>query len=1387
MVCKFRVYALLIVGSVFMCTLVAADQQYQEHGWARLDTVRNKTPHSMLFYAESRGLMSMLPEGSVVRIKALKTGFGMYYKAEKNASGAWILKASAKDAKDPASQFLVSYVGNSIVLASEFAKDGNNGLLLASSGPTFDVTLINDKVVKSDKTKANTVLWDLVEDEKAGDTLETCYLKNRATGGTLTASYDSSGGSTEGEIARLNQEIKTLEANTPYLEITAADTEGAYGDYSRDLARNIKDEVVKRIHADNDGLNSVLDIPAGDWVAEWSGISMSRMKAARFWTRVKHMNDPRSVRIKYKEGDGVEKEKVFDQIEGKALYLKADVTKHPAWKLRQQVKNLQISNIGMQSLKSSDVARTGYVTPSLTTIFKPEQWSKIAIETVSDVGDYDDQGAEKQTIAGGSSQNLFIWAHKRPEFTGFGEQKITDFGSEMVVTMKPLYSKGFVWIEESLPTPGEGTISFRAVADEGDVQVCFSDSVKPYTIYRIVFGAAGNTKTIIYKNNVPVQEISNEQNENARLSPGMIEKLWVSLNHGFIIVGKGDPGAIVLMAWQDPDPAKGIERVGFSTFKSNVKYTDVQKLSDPIVIVPPKLPYATDTKSIQVGSKESPAWHQFALSPSDAGTIVFEATGSEEANLVLSDDDGEGYIISFGADGNTCTKIVDLKEGGELYGVYATAVPDKPSAVTEPLETEVKPVTEKELATENAGEKVVEKTSSVQDVVQSSSDKTTDTKAVAAPVTGTASPSTAVASVSGVTTQTVPDSKTSTKQTVAASASATKTTTALVPSKKTSSLSSFAILDKNKPNKFWVSYYKGRIILGKGEIGKNPFCIYVDAGAPKGISKIGFSGKAAIQNLEIWPEVDLGFEEEPTDYVKQREFSEFKGALNIISPYDYSIYQEGPTVVFKDKLTGMQWKMAGTPSPEAKYSFMVDVENDGTPNIKLLFQDPSAEIVKVQGLVTMFESQKDASMRISQNLAYATGPDMVSSLVAIAASSVAGAAGAGWAAGQAAAQTKLSELQELANRYIYTEQIDQQQKGQAEIKSDAQRNRQTLESKLEAILQLQLQDAAQLDYATKQWDDVLRLVTDFYVVDDSSVKRKLADGLKEAYDAVKSLDLTTVSLPIYNRMINCLMKAYNNAYLTKAGNAEDDARKRDWYLWINTLSRTLFNSPALMSLGIDINFKGEYLWFPVAFPQAGKGSVTFEAKAYSNIFVAFSENPYQVRNRSSRMYEIVIGKWDNKTTAIHRKSLGDAVIEFEHAKIPELSPDPTDFKKYWINFDNGKISGGIGALGQNKLWEWTDPYPAAPVKWVGFSNWLSVNTYRNIKVGYPFIAGSGFKPVASEVTSEVETPVASAEVKAKPVVKPAAKKTATKPAVKKTTGKGKPAAKKTTGKKSTTK
>jgi hypothetical protein len=427
----------------------------------------------------------------------------------------------------------------------------------------------------------------------------------------------------------------------------------------------------------------------------------------------------------------------------------------------------------------------------------------------------------------------------------------------------------------------------------------------------------------------------------------------------------------------------------------------------------------------------------------------------------------------------------------------------------------------------------------------------------------------------------------------------------------------------------------------------------------------------------------------------------------------------------------MTMPVAATPDPGLDYHFKLNIDSDGTPSLIAGVTQQTTEKIALTAIVKVLDAAKEAAfyqsmmmgMAAMQDPAVPLDPIGIPQLVHQAEASAFGAAGAATAVAESAVQSKLDEMQKLANRYVYTEQVAHPAKEAANVSDQAKKDSQEFQAKLKAIFGAlpdeiaKLDPVFQIDYKTKLWNDALRLITDAYVIQDQESKKSVIAGLSDLYTAVKGLGLSDSSSPVYNRLIDILTKAYNNAYLTNVGDLIDDQNKSNWYLWMNNLAKEIFQSPKFMKNGIDINLKGEYLWFPVSFSTAGSGSVTFEVKAYSDIFVCLSENAVQSRETPNKIYEIVIGKWDNKVTAIHRKSLGDAIVEFDHAKIPDLSPDPVDFKKYWININNGVISCGVGDLGKNKLWEYKDPYPPLPVQWVGFSNWLSINTYRNITVG----------------------------------------------------------------------
>ena len=244
-------------------------------------------------------------------------------------------------------------------------------------------------------------------------------------------------------------------------------------------------------------------------------------------------------------------------------------------------------------------------------------------------------------------------------------------------------------------------------------------------------------------------------------------------------------------------------------------------------------------------------------------------------------------------------------------------------------------------------------------------------------------------------------------------------------------------LDAGSTNKFWVSFYKGMIILGKGDVGKNTFCIYVDSNidsngnstAPEGFLKLDLQVLPTLQNLEIWPEVTLGFDQNVAQFVKQHQTAKAQGKLNIISPFDYDIEQNGPMIIFRNRITDMITNIAGTPSPLLVYHFTLDIGADGCPNLITGTNAPTPEKIVLETAVKVLQAAQDTVFNQIMMQAYEasqendpiegwlTGPIMLLEASAM------GAGGAAIAATQAGIQSKLNAMNALANRQINTEKV----------------------------------------------------------------------------------------------------------------------------------------------------------------------------------------------------------------------------------------------------------------------------------------------------------------------------------------------------------------------------
>ena len=107
-------------------------------------------------------------------------------------------------------------------------------------------------------------------------------------------------------------------------------------------------------------------------------------------------------------------------------------------------------------------------------------------------------------------------------------------------------------LKTPLRVPGQGCFSFETKGENG-LSVAFGDNFE----YEFLIGADANSRTILRKNGEIVASVLATVNQQIVLSDSeKFNRYWISIDNGFILFGKNNPGENLMFAWKDPDPLK---------------------------------------------------------------------------------------------------------------------------------------------------------------------------------------------------------------------------------------------------------------------------------------------------------------------------------------------------------------------------------------------------------------------------------------------------------------------------------------------------------------------------------------------------------------------------------------------------------------------------------------------------------------------------------------------------------------------------------------------------------------------------------------------------------------------------------------------------------------
>lgn len=899
-----------------------------------------------------------------------------------------------------------------------------------------------------------------------------------------------------------------------------------------------------------------------------------------------------------------------------------------------------------------------------------------------------------------------IPASQHPRVSGFAVDRLDDFDPTAILSVNPLISKGVAWLETSLAKPDQGGVAFMVrVRDAGDAQVIFGPEISNSFSYKVIFGGWGNSKSAIvkreYVNGDPVDtvvyELTVDQYPTARVPTGVFSSYWVSIEDGFIMAGMGEFGANVFMAWRDPNPKKGITRVGFGSHKTPVQYNNI-KLTPPAIFSSVPRVFAKNTKQYATGAGGAVTWADEAFRIGDRGSLQCNVQGSKCGAVILArkkNTTTSHYAIVFGDDNNSAITIKKWHTGQKKYNERARIKLDPLPAFKLDLKKR----------------KTFWVSFYFGQIVIGAGNLGTNPMYIfqdLAPVSGIDSIGFSNQSDGSITFSNL---QIGAPLVLHAEQQAQSYDKSSGPSLFSGGLTIILPFDYELSQEDQVVKLTDYVLGQSFYLGATPQqgAIYAFQ------ATIGVNGALSLD----WTKAP----ENQKQLDIQRAVMKVKNEAEL------------------NKIEADRLRAQGT----------IDQTLKSAAGAKLTAQ--SAVLLNTSTTVQTAAATAGAAMTAAGPIGAAIGTAITIAGVAAAAGMVAGSVAMGMQAASkdyegaelkavkerqaadltSAAAAKSQQADAAAglatvglrsnDSYVFLDKPGARpDMGTQDTSEMAKKNRADAEAKLTeaSAIRPTAVDPDMIKLSLLYLDMILLANQSSVLSGDTAFKSRFLNGVDKlllAYKDTVSRD-ATVGTPLHQDMLTILLNAYNNPYLINEFVPDEAQTKDSWYWLVTMFGRQLVASNDAHAINID-KFYGEYLWLDnqagFGFTTPGTGIVSFEALG-EDIFVCLAEEKARVRNSEVDVYEVNIGGWDNTKTAIRVKSLDRYVAVVTKKDNPNAMADQTAFKKYWIACNNGLISVGAGEPGQGTVLTWQDPYPNTKVAVVGLSSWNSRVEYRNIVV-----------------------------------------------------------------------
>ncbi len=524
---------------------------------------------------------------------------------------------------------------------------------------------------------------------------------------------------------------------------------------------------------------------------------------------------------------------------------------------------------------------------------------------------------------------------------------------------------------------------------------------------------------------------------------------------------------------------------------------------------------------------------------------------------------------------------------------------------------------------------------------------------------------------------------------------------------------------KDRPLNIWLSYQRGRFLIGCGEISKNLLCATqdnkpipnIDSWAAQKNSSLSYLSSFAQPYLEL---IDEKNESQKFDFESTKSL--------IVASFDYNLHQDEDKLLFKEKNSNQTVIVATAPAKGSKYSMEVSIETSGQPKMKWSWQPENADLFSKMWKQKIFASTAEALMFAASHI---EGSGEFGQIAATPFSL--DLAAAGLAPAFSAAKLKASvdfdykkAEDQIANEAIKKESINKAS-ATGGVPTIAKVNRFSVETALDDIIKISPNNRNMFFSMLGSLHKIIKLIVHPHVIGTEQIKKGIISKLLElnSYQSEifysekffdEGVDIKQEQLVSAQNLMFTYSAAIQNMYLL------DQSQKKQFINMNNILLRKIMKENPSFEMPSQF---GEFLWIESKLPEKGRGRILFEAKGAGYCSVGFASQPINFSNGSQTVYQATF--YNDQATSASIK-LNFLNVPANETANKELRLNSSEFKKYYAEINEGKITIGTfletkpGVYAFKPSLTFKDPFPMNNEKFIGFSCWDSSIYLKNITV-----------------------------------------------------------------------